>query len=95
MNKVRVVDVITECISNSLLMTLTYKRERDNKQITRLVEPYEVKEVEGYWYLYAHDTTGGYKKGQPKTRTTKSFILENIVTVRNNKREFIPRYKTQ
>jgi|3_EtaG_2_1085321.scaffolds.fasta_scaffold02992_9 predicted DNA-binding transcriptional regulator YafY len=94
MNKARVVDVVSECMANNQLMSLTYKRERDKKQITRMVEPYEVKEVGGYWYLYAHDTTGGYKKGKGRTKTTKSFILENIVSVRNVNREFIPRYQT-
>lgn len=97
MNKKRVVDVVTECMMNNQLMSLTYKRERDKKQITRTVEPYEVKEVEGYWYLYAYDRTGGYKKVEGKatgqrTRNTKSFILENIVSVRNQQRDFIPRY---
>ena len=92
MNKARTADIIVECVANSNLMLLTYKREKDNRQIVRTVEPYEVKEVEGFWYLYAYDTTGRRVKGESRTRRIKSFLLNNIVSVSSRDREFKPRY---
>jgi len=91
-NNARAHDIIIECYSNHYLMSLTYKRERDGVQITRTVEPYDVKEVSGFWYLYAYDTTGSYVKGKESNRRMKSFLLENIISVRSQKREFEPRY---
>ena len=92
-NNDRAREIIAECYSNNYLMSLTYKRERDGKQITRTVEPYEIKEVKDFWYLYAYDTTGRYVKAEGNNnRRIKSFLLENIISVRSQKREFEPRY---
>ena len=89
--------IILECIAFRYLMNLSYKREKDNKRIKRTVEPYEVKKIDGSWYLYAYDTTGGTAivDGRPsalKTRNIKSFLMKNIITVRNQRREFVPRH---
>ena len=45
-NNARVVKAIRESMTNNFILSLTYKRERDNRQITRMVEPYEIKEME-------------------------------------------------
>lgn len=96
-NNARVVKAIRESMTNNFILSLTYKRERDNRQITRMVEPYEIKEMEdgpkGQLYLYAYDRTGGTSRVTGKrTRNIKTFLLENIVTAQSQKRVFKSRY---
>ena len=94
MNNKLAAQTIIECISGKKLMSLTYRRERDGRQISRMVEPYEVKkEDNGEMYLYAYDRIGRYDKKVGKmNRSIKSFRINNIISLTKQAREFKPRY---
>jgi len=80
-------------MTNNLLMSITYKRERDSKHITRQVEPYEIKKLDtGREYLYAYDRTGGMRN-KIRVRSIKTFLLDNIISAHTQKRVFTSRYE--
>ena len=80
MNITRAANTITESIVNNNILRLTYRKKENNRIITRMVEPYEVKND----YLFAYDTTG-------KTKSIKSFALNNIISLQKQNRRFTPR----
>jgi len=75
---------IIESIQQKVLVRIIYRKLETNRVITRIIEPYELKEEDGKVYLYAYDTTG-------RTRSIKSFLLENILSANKQRREFTPR----
>lgn len=75
---------IINCIKENLLVSISYRKIETNRVIKRIVEPYELKKEDNNIYLYAYDTTG-------RTRSTKSFLLDNILSAYKQGREFTPR----
>lgn len=75
---------LIESIATSTLVNIRYRKIETNRIIQRIVEPYEFKKEGDKIYLYAYDRTG-------RSRGTKSFLLENILSAQKQGREFIPR----
>ena len=85
MNQTRAAKTIIECIRNNNIMRLSYRKSSGSKRaIVRMVEPYEIKQEGDKKYLYAYDVSG-------KTKTIKSFLLENILSAQKQARVFTPR----
>ncbi len=72
---------LIECMDSNNLVSITYRKLETNRIIVRIVEPYEFKKEDDKIYLYAYDRTG-------RTRGTKSFLLDNIISARKQGREF-------
>jgi predicted DNA-binding transcriptional regulator YafY len=72
---------IIECIRENFLLSISYRKIETNRIIKRIVEPYELKREGDNIYLYAYDRTG-------RTRNTKSFLLDNILSAYKQDREF-------
>lgn len=75
---------LIESIAASTLVNIRYRKIETNRIIQRIIEPYEFKKEGDKIYLYAYDRTG-------RSRGTKSFLLENILSAQKQGREFIPR----
>lgn len=75
---------IIESIRDNKLLSISYRKIETNRIIKRIIEPYEFKTDGEKIYLYAYDKTG-------RTRSTKSFLLDNILSAYKQGRDFIPR----
>jgi len=73
-----------EAIRDNNLVAISYRKLETNRIVRRIIEPYEFKEEETGLYLYAYDRTG-------RKRSTKSFLVNNILSAVKQERTFTPR----
>jgi predicted DNA-binding transcriptional regulator YafY len=66
-------------IKNCIVINLIHQKYEYDEPVSRLVEPYALKESKGRWYLFAKDT---------KDKRLKTFGLDRVMDFENTSKRF-------
>jgi predicted DNA-binding transcriptional regulator YafY len=70
---------LLHAIKNRIVINLIHQKYEYDEPVSRLVEPYALKESKGRWYLFAKDT---------KDKRLKTFGLDRVIDFENTSKRF-------
>ena len=70
---------LLHAIKNRIVINLIHQKYEYDEPVSRLVEPYALKESKGRWYLIAKD---------PKDKRLKTFGLDRVIDFENTSKRF-------